>query len=290
MSEMKDRIAEGWRRHAADPEEVAGTLAAMAADLEGSPESAPALAGLAMHVLGEHLGRYDEALELLQAGFGSHAGSPPVVRARLAIELARDADEAVLANVPGDGPQRASGEVLVWSNALGMRAARGDMVTAGRWLGRAGAGAFQLPSDDPAVRAVAAAANNLACDLESRTDRGVEANQVLRSASQLAFSCWERAGTWVHVERAEYRLAKTHLALGEPVPAVTHALGCLQICVQQGAEPGELVYAHEVLASALRAAGDEAGHAEQVAAILAIEQAAGPELAATARKLRESVS
>ncbi|MCA9492275.1 MAG: hypothetical protein KC621_20220 [Myxococcales bacterium] len=285
---LKDRISAAWRQHGDDPEGVAAGLAAMAAEVDA--DQAPALAGLAMHVLGEHLGRYDEGVELLQVGFRDLAGLPQVLRSRIALVLARDADEAVLAMVPGEGAQRTSGEVRVWANALGMRAARGDMATAGRWLARAGAAAFKLPADDPAVRSVAVAANNLACELELRAERAGEEDRVLRSAAQLAFACWERAGTWVNVERAEYRLAKTHLALGEPVPAVTHALSCLQICLNQGAEPDELVYAHEVLALALRAAGDADGHAEQVAAIRAIEEAGGPELAASARKLRESVS
>lgn len=285
---LKERIAAAWGRHAEDAEGVAGSLAAMVADVDA--ESAPALAGLVMHVLGEHLGRYDEGLELLSTGFGDLAGLAPVVRARAALVLARDGDEAVMATVPGDGVQRSSGEVLVWSNALAMRAARGDLATAGRWLARAGAAAFKLPADDPGVRAVAVAANDLACDLENRPDRGGEEDRVLRSSAQLAFACWERAGTWVHVERAEYRLAKTHLALGEPVPAVTHALACLEICTNQGAEPSERVYAHEVLALALRAAGDAEGHAAQVAALRAFEEQGDEALAATARRLRESVT
>ena len=64
---------------------------------------------------------------------------------------------------------------------------------------------------------------------------------------------------WKNVERAEYRLAHTHLQLGDANSALQHARGCLEICEANGEDAGEMFFAHEALAKAWHAKGDADG-------------------------------
>lgn len=70
----------------------------------------------------------------------------------------------------------------------------------------------------------------------------------MKSAARVARQYWEVAGTWIEVERAEYRLAMTMLAAGDPVAALEHAELCLKICTSNNAEPFEHFFAHEARA------------------------------------------
>jgi hypothetical protein len=81
------------------------------------------------------------------------------------------------------------------------------------------------------------------------------------AAAAIARRAWERAGTWVHVERAEYQLALCHAVAGDGEAARFHARACLAICESHGADAVERFYAEEALARAELAAGDAAAAA-----------------------------
>ena len=90
-------------------------------------------------------------------------------------------------------------------------------------------------------------------------------------AAAIARRAWAVAGTWLHVERAEYQLAQCHAVLGQGAVAVEHARQCLSMCAAGGGDAVELFFAHEAMTLALRAAGDEHSarqHREQMQAEL----------------------
>ena len=121
--------------------------------------------------------------------------------------------------------------------------------------------AFGLADTDPGVRALAANSNGIAATLQEGVLReGVPlqptTRQLMIEAAQVARSQWERAGTWLEVERAEYRLALCWLAAGDADCALQHAQCCEAMVSQNGALPLEVFFAAEALFLTARALGD----------------------------------
>ena len=132
----------------------------------------------------------------------------------------------------------------------------------------AAADAANLPDNDPAVRALAVAGNNLAANLEEKAERSADERALMILAAQTGRRFWQRAGTWLETERAEYRLGMTWLAAGDAGQARQHALACLAIVdAQTDAAPLERFFGHDVLARAERALGHTAAQAAAVAAM-----------------------
>ena len=122
-----------------------------------------------------------------------------------------------------------------------------------------------LPDDDPMHRAVAVASHNLACALEETTDRCADERALMILAAQASREHWERAGTWLEVERAEYRLAMTWLQAGDLAQARRHAQACLDIVAANDGAALERLFGWEALGLVERAAGHTAGHAHALA-------------------------
>jgi hypothetical protein len=240
-------LQELWRRHADDADRVFGGAVALAARCDGA--EVPGVVGLIVHVGAEHLRRDGEVSAALDAVERRFPGTPAVARSRLALAAVADGSIGALGALSPEDEARALAVVS------GLAGDRGLDALASAVVGRMTQLSGKLPAGGDAVRAVAAAGNNLACVLELREARTAEADATLRAAALLARTTWERAGTWVEVERAEYRLAMTHLALGDPQAAVAHAETCLAICRGNGGDPGELVFACAAVGRACAAAG-----------------------------------
>ncbi|MCO5164755.1 MAG: hypothetical protein M9894_00085 [Planctomycetes bacterium] len=285
-------VQQGWADHERDPE---GVLARVREALPrvDAPAPLPALAALVVHVAGEHLGRWAEGLALLDA-LAARAHDPAgaeaqaLRRSRAALLLCQGdragADAALEGAQPAD-LSPASARVRALAVAASALAGQRRTAEARALFEEALALAGDAPTAaDPATRALAVTGNNLACALEERPDRAPEDDRLLELAATTARRCWEVAGGWVEVERAEYRLAMTKLALGRAQEAVTHAAACLAGCEANGAGPDELLFAHEVVARARRAAGDEAGAAAARARVAALVEQVDPDLRELARE------
>jgi hypothetical protein len=266
---VDEEVARGWEEHAEAPERVAAALPDLVA--RAAPEQRERLAALLFHVLVEHLDRGDEARALLDELLGP---VPPEgvdlpqwwVRCRAALHLlAAEQDEATrliraASGEPPDGRSMAAAtEAWACALAAGASAERGRIGEAGDRMKQAASLAFSLRDQEPALRAIAATANNLAAKLEVADLRAPRVAEVLRAASTLARVAWERAGTWRNVAWAEYRHALTGLALDEPYGAVTRAEACRAICEANGADAFPLAFAWEVVARARARLGDVAG-------------------------------
>lgn len=118
-----------------------------------------------------------------------------------------------------------------------------------------------LPDSDPMHRAIAVTANGLACTLEAKTDRSADERALMILAAQATRHHWERAGTWLEVERAEYRLAMSWLQAGDLAQARRHAQACLDIVAANDGAALERLFGWEALGSVERAAGNAVGHA-----------------------------
>lgn len=267
MTAFETFLEQAWTDHGDRPEEVGERLEQGYALIESAADIAP-FARLLAHVDGEHLARWRSGvmrLERLRAHpRWSDGGDAPVVVRRLisALLLASGhlpepgLDTADLAHAHAVA---SAALIAQQHSASAIRLLRGALATA----------ASGLPEGDPAVRALAVAANNLAAALEERASRTDNETNAMLEAAQASLVNWTRAGTWLETERAEYLLAKCHLATGDAATALDHARQCAEICERNGADDFERFFAQAVLALACRAGGDPGRGAEAKDAALA---------------------
>lgn len=260
-------IGKAWHDHAADPPAVAQRLGEGMA-LVADESQLARLADLAHHLHGEHLGAWRAGMAFVERLATLPAYAPDGVSGRA---LRRCAQSLALSE--GLGGAAANLDALSPSDRIRVGAmaaanlAERDTGRAQRLLQdaldqseRSGLGAA-----DPMNRALAVTSNNLAGTLEHKTDRSTDERELMILAAQTARRYWERAGTWLETERAEYRLAMTWLQAGDSARAREHAQACLDIVAANGAVALERLFGWEALGLVEHAAGDPAAHAQALA-------------------------
>jgi tetratricopeptide (TPR) repeat protein len=257
-------IEKAWNDHADQSLEVAKRIEPAFRLIE-QPDQVPAMGHLVAHVFGEHLGRWDEGIRLLNelkripVYEQANGNEEAVARFVASLELAggKRSSIADLSN---------SDQIRVLAVASAALAGQGEAPRA-HLLFQQGLEIAQhgLPVEDPANRSLAVAGNNLACALEESPERSESETQLMVLAAQTARTYWGIAGTWLHWERAEYRLARTYLQAGDPDQSLQHARKCLEICQVNESPALELFFAYEAAALAQKATGDSAGFAQSAA-------------------------
>jgi hypothetical protein len=255
-----DFMAQAWDAHASEPEAVAARLSDQGARLATTPGFLSRLAGLTNHVHGTHLGTWDAGTRALQA-LQDHAQCTGAVRAEIMRALAslavcRGDERAMEGLSPSDA-------VRVAAVAAAHLAERDTVRAIAHWQDAlARYDALQPGDDDPCHRALAVTGNNLACTLEELTERTASQRQLMIEAAQAARRHWALAGTWLEVERAEYRLAMTWLKAGDATQAIRHAQACRDVVQAHAAPALERFFAEEAVGLCAKAAGHSAAFAE----------------------------
>lgn len=251
-------LSQAWSRHGEDAEGVASSLES-GLSLCKTSEDLTALVNLTTHLYAEHLQRFVEGERKLrefgknQMAIGTSAEFV-IARAAMTFRLCEgsvDPETDRLGLTPGDLAR----SLAAAASALCARdAARGE-----RYLRLAlqTVSLIALSADDGVARALAISGNNIAARLEETSSRGPDQTRLMLLAAETARKFWEISGTWLEVERAEYRLAKSLLAAGRVPEARQHAELCLSICQQNSAAALEFFFAYECLASVEKAAGSE---------------------------------
>jgi hypothetical protein len=261
---------QAWSEHGEAPEAVAQGLPAGAA-LVATPAQAGACARLVAHVLGEHLGRWQEALALL---------------ARLAPRAAGDAASLAVIGRQTAALRWAAGDTAVLdalapADRIAALALAASMLAGGSGIQRglaAYAEAEALAADgladgSPALRALAAAGNNVAASLGDRADRTPAQTAGMLRAADAALRWWRRAGTWLEEERAHWRLARCRLSAGDGAGALQATHDGLLVCAAHDAPAFERFFLYVVQAQAAHALHDgSAAAAARQAALAAFDQ------------------
>lgn len=247
-------LNQAWDDHAAHPADVAGRLGGDGLALARSDAHTAALARLAHHVMGEHLGRWVEGRQLMfRIGTSERAGP-----ATGAAQRVFDASLALAGGIEDlRGKMTASDRIRVAAHAAGALAER-DPPRSGSLLREAALeiDTLGLPNNDPACRAVAINGNDIASKLADKLVRSDAERDLMLLGARLARDFWARAGTWLEVERAEYRLAISWLKAPDLSAARRHARRCLDIVREHDAPPLEWFFAFEALAQVERALGN----------------------------------
>ncbi len=263
MTAWASFVEQAWADHGTAPDAVAHRLP-QALALVSDEAALSALARLAHHVLGEHLGAWGEAHAFLRR-LQQHAACRPAgdsgsLLRRLAASLSLAEGDA--------GPRNAlpRGEAVAATALAAAQLLPHDSARAAQLWHEAlqRAEAQPLPAGDPALRALAVAGNNLAAALIERPERNEAERQLMVDAATAGRRYWQRAGGWLEVERADYRLALAWLAAGEVALARAAAAACLARVLAQPEPPAlERFYAHEAgarVALAMKDAGALAMH------------------------------
>jgi hypothetical protein len=254
LSNVLDRA---WAQHGEAPSAALARVQAAipAAQIEGD---LIAVTRFLTHIYGVHLGEFAHGIQALKAlrahsvWYRESALEVAIVRCAKALEMAYDG-EADLTTLS------ASEKAHVLALASGCVLERGETTNAAQLLhdAREGAESADLPRGDPALRALAIAGNNAATFLEELPLLDAEQQATMIAAAKTGRIFWERAGTWLEIERAEYRLAKSYLKAGDIEAAAKHARACIAMCEENRAPALEFFFGIEALAYAL-AAQDEA--------------------------------
>lgn len=254
FDEFLDRA---WADHADHASAVAGRLRTDTPEPTSAAQVA-ALARFVVHLLGEHLGRFDDACWRLDALAGHRlAGSEEAASAlrvaRATLELARSEGQAPagLSSAEAARAEAAAAAVCV---------GRGKSRRALALIAWARQRLAALPQATPADhRPLAVACNNMTWALQERGAARSAADTVaMLEIAAASRAHWALAGTWLEVERADYALAITHLDAGRLDDALRFGAQCLASCIAHDAPALEHFYGHEALARVEHARGGSA--------------------------------
>ena len=251
-----------WDDHGAHAAGVAARIAGEALPLTRTDSQVAALMRLAHHVYGDHLGRWTEGRQLL-FHFGTSDNAGPAAGTALRVF---DASLALAGGLEDlRGPMTPSDRIRVTSHAAGALAER-DPPRAASLLREAAleCDTEALPHSDPACRAIAINGNDIAATLAEKLMRSEAERDLMLLGARTARDFWARAGTWLEVERAEYRLAVSWLKAPDLAAARRHARKCLDIVREHEAAALEWFFGWEALALVERASGNAPAAARAV--------------------------
>ena len=269
MADLRRFLDEAHDTHPHQPRAVADQLLARAPALPADETGAEAVR-LAEHVMLGHLADAGALQRFLQALPRPSAAADPApsavwseAQARAQWALHTLADEGA-ATAQDDGRGGSSlADAPRWralQNVVLALAGTGRVTEASARLSRE-AQAATAHADPEARRAYAICTNNVALELREGPRGDPARDALMLEAAVLARRAWTAAGTWLHVERADYQLARCHAVIGRGPEALACARACLEACMANGAEADERFFAHEALWHAQRARGDDAGAA-----------------------------
>lgn len=239
-----DFLNQCWKDHATKTEIVAAGISD-GIGLISEENHINQLANLIIHLFGEHLGRFDEGIELLE----KLEQSSLVTMVSTAVLNCAKVTLAYSAGMVTDWSGFTLTEkVRIYCGAAGINNARNEIGQAEKDFRSALNVATELSETDPANRLLAICGNNLACTLEEKTSLSADEEVLMLLAAHAGRKYWQIAGTWLEVERAEYRLAQSYLKARDLINSIKHANLCLTICETNNAGALEFFFAYESIA------------------------------------------
>ncbi len=181
----------------------------------------PPFAHLAVHVLAEHLGEWQKALGFLadlekNPFFERNSESEKsLVRSRLAVELASGKESALKFLHPSD-------QVRTLALAASALAGQAQIERGHQFLNQAVelAQTLEISHADLAYRALAITGNNVASALEEKANLSDSEKKGMIFAAEVGRKFWQKAGTWLEVERARVSSREFFFKGGRMEPGV----------------------------------------------------------------------
>lgn len=247
---FNEYLNQAWSQHGDHPEQTAQGLED-GLKLCGSSADLISLVNLTTHLYSEHLHKFIEGeRQLRELGKSDFAiGSPAefaIARSVMAFRLCDGSIDPETDRL-GLTPTDLIRSLATATSALATR----DSERALKYLRLALSlvSSVELAPENGVARSLAIGGNNTASSLEELETRSSEQIELMLLAAETGRKYWELAGTWIEVERAEYRWAKSLLVAGNFAEARRHADLCLQISEKNEAPPLEVFFAYEARAS-----------------------------------------
>lgn len=239
-------INQSWSDHAKNPQAVADQFENQIQNLKKTEDIVPFL-NLISHVYIEHLCSWKRGKEIL-----IQLQTHPLNNSS-ATQTALNRSIATFDYLIGEKSDLSKfsfgDQVRILATSASGFAASQDILKSKNILEMAvSIASTKLDEKDPAYKPLAMAGNNLACQLEEKLNRSSDETSLMLMAAKTARQFWEKAATWLEVERAEYRLSNSYLSTGDFKNAVHHAELCLEICNKNSADAMELFFATECFA------------------------------------------
>jgi hypothetical protein len=250
-------LAKAWLDHATHPKEVSARLVKAAAEVHDA-ESVQNAVRLITHLYGVHFGEWAEGIAVLQnlknhrAWREGSALDAKLNRSIKSLELAWDATTDLSGLSLAD-------QIHAYALTAESVLERGDFSAASVYLREAATRAEKMVGEDEsgALRALAIAGNNFAVSLEEIPMLTSAQRDAMLYAAHVGRTYWAKAGTWVELERAEYRLSKCCLKAGKHAAARAHAQACLRLCEDHSAPALEFFFGIEALLRAMLASAND---------------------------------
>jgi hypothetical protein len=254
---FEEYLNDAWASHQGQPAELLKNFRSHFSLINSSDE-VTSMGHLIAHVSGEHLGEWGKGVQLLEELRENPHVKDKEGLNRFIAALSLGEDEKFSLNSFSD-----SDKVRILAMTASALATQNNLARAAKYFTEAEEICKQkLDKKDPANKNLAIAGNNLACALEEKETLSQEETNLMIHAAFTARKFWEIAGTWLEIERAEYRLAKIFLKADILDKAYAHAEKCLEIISDNGSEPLEEFFGLEVIALIEKAKGNELGKKE----------------------------
>lgn len=250
---FKEYLENAWATHKTDSKKIADEFK-LNFNLMDSEDDVMSMAALIVHVCGEHLGNWEQGSELLKKlkNNAPIKDKEQMKRYVAILNLGNNPNVSIEEFSPSD-------QIRIYSGTSSALANLGGLKNAEKLFLKALELAANITKEDPANKALAIAGNSIAGSLEDKESRKPNEVELMILAAQTARKYWEIAGTWMEVERAEYRLSQTFLKAEQFNKSLEHAEKCLAIVNENGDAPLELFFAYESLALANKANNNEIG-------------------------------
>ncbi len=115
----------------------------------------------------------------------------------------------------------------------------------------------QISLEPERQRAPAAELFNHVWTLMETADRTQRQTDLMIAAAYASRFFWEENGEPLHLARGEWQISRACAIAARPAAALEHAQRCLELCEAHQLSPFDFGYAHEALARARQAAGDD---------------------------------
>ncbi len=260
-------LDQAWTDHATDSQKVSENFQT-GFDLLKKESEISDLGHLMTHVMGQHLGRWQEGIDWLNRLQNHPLAKSPDNQSAIFRYIA--SLELVLGNRSKLDALSAADKIRVYALATNAVSEQGEVDrTKSFFVSALELAQLGLSKEDPANRSLAATGNNLASYLEEKESRSLSETELMILAAETGKKYWAIAGTWLQVERAEYRLSQTYLKAGELRKALEHAQNCIETSKENAAPPLELFFGYETLALVEKARQNKIGfdmaarHAEE---------------------------